>query len=63
MLINKFGLTANDPYYFTVYEREVPLTMNLARAFDQSQDDQQSCAVPPQGLQQERQETGASSNG
>jgi hypothetical protein len=35
MLIKKFGLTANDPYYFTVYERAVPLTGNLANAFDE----------------------------
>jgi hypothetical protein len=30
MLINKYGLTADDPYVFTIYEREVPLTENLA---------------------------------
>lgn len=28
MLINKYGLMANDPYMFTIYEREVPLTEN-----------------------------------
>lgn len=35
MLINKFGLTANDPYNFPVYEREVPLTGNLTQQFEQ----------------------------
>lgn len=55
MLINKFGLTANDPYHFTVYERDVPLTANLALAFDEGQDSQHSCAVPPQGRPQEQQ--------
>lgn len=36
MLINKFGLTASDPYNFVVYEREVPLTGNLIQHFEQS---------------------------
>ena len=47
MLINEFGLTANDPYYFTVYEREVPLTANLSQAFDDEPDGKSACAVPP----------------
>ena len=46
MLINKFGLTANDPYHFTVYEREVPLTANLSQAFDDEPDGKSACAVP-----------------
>lgn len=33
MLKTKYGLTADDPYYFTVYERTVPLTGNLAAAW------------------------------
>jgi hypothetical protein len=47
MFINKFGLTANDPYYFTVYEREVPLTTDLAQAFDEGIDPRLGCAVSP----------------
>lgn len=50
MLIKKFGLTANDPYNFTVYEREVPITGNLARGFDQpAQDARLACAAQAQG--------------
>jgi len=49
MLIKKFGLTANDPYNFTVYEREVPLTADLAQAFDDGQDPRLGCAVPQEG--------------
>lgn len=33
MLIDKYGLTAKDPYHFTVYERTVPLTGKLADHF------------------------------
>lgn len=33
MLMNKYGLTTNDPYHFTVYERTAPLTSNLPEAF------------------------------
>ena len=33
MLKTKYGLMADDPYAFTVYEREVPLNENLAAAF------------------------------
>lgn len=36
MLIDKYGLTAKDPYNFTVYEQEVPLTGNLAKHFEQT---------------------------
>jgi hypothetical protein len=46
MLINKFGLTSNDPYHFTVYEREVPLTVNLTQAFEEGADDRLACSVP-----------------
>ncbi|HJT20688.1 MAG TPA: hypothetical protein VJ746_09470 [Nitrospira sp.] len=45
MLIDKFGLTANDPYHFTVYEREVPLATDLAEAFDEGIDARLGCAV------------------
>lgn len=33
MLKTKHGLMADDPYSFTVYEREVPLNEGLAAAF------------------------------
>jgi hypothetical protein len=47
MLINKYGLTAQDPYSFTVYERTVPLTGNLAAHFEQpSADAPMACAAP-----------------
>ncbi|ULA65971.1 MAG: MULTIHEMECYTC domain-containing protein [Nitrospira sp.] len=47
MLINKFGLTANDPYNFAIYEREVPLTGNLTQQFEQSKPNSSvACAAP-----------------
>jgi hypothetical protein len=35
MLIKKFGLTADDPYHFAVYERSVPLSSDLAEQFEE----------------------------
>jgi hypothetical protein len=49
MLINKFGLTAKDPYHFTVYEREVPLTADIASTFNDALDPRVGCAVPHAG--------------
>jgi hypothetical protein len=47
MLIDKYGLTAPDPYFFTVYERAVPLTGNLAANFEQtSAHAPMACAAP-----------------
>jgi len=47
MLIDKYGLTAKDPYNFTVYERQVPLTGNLADSFEQTgQHTRLACAAP-----------------
>ena len=47
MLIDKYGLTAPDPYFFTVYERAVPLTGNLAEHFKQTvPDSRMACAAP-----------------
>lgn len=46
MLIQKYGLTANDPYNFTVYEREVPLSGNLAAGLGDSPDAQLGCLLP-----------------
>lgn len=47
MLIDKFGLTAKDPYNFTVYEREVPLNGNLTDHFKQTvPDSRMACAAP-----------------
>jgi hypothetical protein len=47
MLMKKYGLTARDPYHFTVYERAVPLTSNLTEAFGRTAHDTRlACAVP-----------------
>jgi hypothetical protein len=47
MLVDKFGLTAPDPYFFTVYERAVPLSGNLAANFGQAPTDTaMACAAP-----------------
>ncbi len=48
MLINKYGLTANDPYVFTIYEREVPLTENLAASLNAT-DPRVGCAAERHG--------------
>ena len=50
MLIEKFGLTANDPYNFIVYERSVPLTGDLAIQFDEpARSSQVACAASGHG--------------
>lgn len=47
MLIEKYGLTAPDPYHFTVYERVVPLTGNLADHFEKNgPSSHMACADP-----------------
>ncbi len=47
MLIDKYGLTAKDPYNFTVYERQVSLTGNLTDAFERTgQNTHLACAAP-----------------
>jgi len=47
MLIDKYGLTAKDPYHFTVYERQMPLTGNLADSFEQTGPNTRlACAAP-----------------
>ncbi len=46
MLRTKFGLTAHDPYSFTVYEREFPLDQDLSPMLDQaSVDPRLACVV------------------
>jgi len=51
MLIDKYGLTAQDPYFFTVYEQAVPLTGNLAAHFEQNPVNAPvACAAPPSSL-------------
>ncbi len=47
MLIDKYGLTANDLYHFTVYERQVPLSGNLAAHFGQTVPDARLACVTP----------------
>ena len=50
MLIKKFGLTADDPYHFAVYERSVPLAGDLAKHLDEpSPPPQLACAAPHAG--------------
>jgi hypothetical protein len=49
MLIDKFGLTAKDPYNFIVYEREVPLSTDLAQAFELAVDSRLGCPAPHRG--------------
>ncbi len=50
MLIEKFGLTADDPYHFAVFERSVPLTGDLAKHFEEpSPPPQLACATPHAG--------------
>jgi hypothetical protein len=47
MLVKKYGLTASDPYFFTVYERAVPMSGNLAAHFEQAPaDTAMACAAP-----------------
>jgi hypothetical protein len=47
MLVKKYGLTAPDPYFFTVYERAVPMSGNLAAHFEQAPaDTAMACAAP-----------------
>ncbi len=50
MLIDKFGLTANDPYFFTIYEREIPLTGDLTtRLAETEHDPRLACPAPQPG--------------
>lgn len=47
MLIDKYGLTAQDPYHFTVYERTVPLTGNLTDHLQNKRPNSHvACAAP-----------------
>ncbi|MCA9470768.1 MAG: cytochrome c family protein [Nitrospirales bacterium] len=49
MLRERYGLTEDDPYVFTVYEREYPLNETLAAALDaESPDPRVGCAKPMQ---------------
>ncbi|MBS0169825.1 MAG: hypothetical protein JSR62_05680 [Nitrospira sp.] len=50
MLVNKFGLTGDDPYHFSIYERAVSLTGNLAQSLKQSSPHAAAaCAAPHHG--------------
>lgn len=46
MLVKKYGLTANDPYWFTIYERDVPLTGNLTANLADGPDSRLGCVAP-----------------
>jgi hypothetical protein len=51
MLKAKYGLTADDPYYYTVYERTVPLSGNFAAAWgDGPVREARTCPADPQSL-------------
>lgn len=48
MLREKYGLTAEDPYQFMIYQREFPLGAGLAAALDhQPLNPNIGCSVPP----------------
>ncbi|MCX5725215.1 MAG: hypothetical protein NTX84_12030 [Nitrospirae bacterium] len=57
MLQTQYGLTGNDPYRFVVYEREFPLSGDLAAALSEShqpsalsrQPEQTSCPLKADG--------------
>ena len=50
MLIDEFGLTAKDPYFFTVYEREIPLTGHMTAGLDEPEHDPRlGCKAPQRG--------------
>jgi hypothetical protein len=50
MLIEKFGLTAEDPYHFAVYERIAPLAGDLAKQFEEpAPGPQVACTAPHAG--------------
>jgi hypothetical protein len=50
MLQTKYGLTGNDPYRFVVYEREFPLSNELASALRRESDQQSALSRQPQDL-------------
>ena len=50
MLVKKYGLTANDPYWFTIYEREVPLTGNLTASLSDGPDPRLGCVAPQESM-------------
>jgi hypothetical protein len=50
MLREKYGLTADDPYRFTIYERTFPLSHELKAGLNRaSYDPTQACAVDGKG--------------
>lgn len=50
MLQKKYGLTAKDPYAFTIYEREVPLSGDLTVALNQGpHESREACAAENKG--------------
>jgi hypothetical protein len=51
MLRDKYDLTAEDPYVFTIYERDFPLDATLSAALeDQGFDPRVGCMAPSDGL-------------
>lgn len=52
MLREQYGLTADDPYKFTIYEREFPLGEDLAVALNgQDMNPMLGCSVPSEDVQ------------
>ena len=49
MLQTKYGLTGNDPYRFVVYEREFPLSEDLAAALNREVDQPTAFRTKPEG--------------
>ncbi|WP_447973360.1 multiheme c-type cytochrome [Nitrospira sp. Kam-Ns4a] len=49
MLVSRYGLTGNDPYTFTIYERAFPLSQDLAAALEAAQDPRTGCAAKSAG--------------
>jgi hypothetical protein len=49
MLVARYGLTGDDPYAFTIYERDFPLSERLAAALAASAHSPTGCAAGPAG--------------
>ena len=47
MLRTKYGLTADDPYRFEIYRRDIPLTGNLAAVLSRESSQQAAVSVQP----------------
>jgi hypothetical protein len=58
MLKDEYGLTADDPYVFTIYEREFPLGPTLSAVLDDQEiDPRVGCRLPADGGESEKSTT------